>query len=294
MKRIKYIIPLGLLVYAASVQAAPVTFNTALPVSEGETVIRMQGLHNKSGADPSGAQREMTVKGFNTMLAYGVDGDFTVFGVFPFADKELETAAGTRDASGLGDVRLFGRYMLFQSDTKTGTLRLAPFLGIETPTGQDDKRDGAGLLPASVQLGSGSWDPFGGLILTLQKSMDYNFGAQIAWQGNNAGDNFEMGDKLQTDAAFQHKIWDSGEAEGVSDYLYGGVEANWVHQGKARLSGITDPNSGGTTLHLSPTVQYITKRTVFEAAVQIPVMQNLNGTGLENDAIVLFGFRRNF
>jgi hypothetical protein len=60
------------------------------------------------------------------------------------------------------------------------------------------------------------------------------------------------------------------------------------------VSGATNPNSGGTRLFLAPGLQYVTKRWIAEAAVQIPVSQNLNGTALENDYIARISFRFNF
>ncbi len=76
--------------------------------------------------------------------------------------------------------------------------------------------------------------------------------------------------------------------------LYGVLEANFIHQDKNRSAGVEDPNSGGTRLFLVPGLQYVTKRWIVEAAVQLPVVQDLNGTALENDYIVRAGFRFNF
>ncbi len=60
-----------------------------------------------------------------------------------------------------------------------------------------------------------------------------------------------------------------------------------------RVGGTSDPNSGGTTLLLSPGLQYVTRKWIVEAGVQIPVVQNLNGTALENDYILTTGIRIN-
>ncbi len=43
-----------------------------------------------------------------------------------------------------------------------------------------------------------------------------------------------------------------------------------------------------------PGLQYVTKRWIVEAGVQIPVVQDLNGTALEKDYIFRAGFRFNF
>jgi hypothetical protein len=72
------------------------------------------------------------------------------------------------------------------------------------------------------------------------------------------------------------------------------VESNLIWQDKNEVNGVEDDNSGGVTWYLAPGVQYVTRRTVAEFAVQIPVVQNLNGSGLENDFIATLSFRMNF
>jgi hypothetical protein len=80
----------------------------------------------------------------------------------------------------------------------------------------------------------------------------------------------------------------------VPAFLYGVLEANLVRAEKNRIGGVDDPNSGGTTLFLSPGLQYVTQKWILEAGVQIPVVQNLNGAALKNDYILNAGFRVNF
>jgi len=47
-------------------------------------------------------------------------------------------------------------------------------------------------------------------------------------------------------------------------------------------------------LHLVPGLQYVTRRYVLETAVQMPVIQQLNGTALQTDWLWTAGFRWNF
>ena len=77
-------------------------------------------------------------------------------------------------------------------------------------------------------------------------------------------------------------------------FLYGVLEANLIHSRKNKNDGVGDRNSGGTTLFMVPAVQYVTKRWIVEAAVQLPVVQDLNGTALEADYVLRAGFRFNF
>ena len=88
---------------------------------------------------------------------------------------------------------LFGRYTVFRRDWPGRTLRIAPFVGLELPTGDDDETDAFGRLPASVQPGSGSWDPFGGVVITYQ-TLDFQIDAQASYVAQTEANDFEFGD----------------------------------------------------------------------------------------------------
>ena len=283
--------------WAGAAWGAPITANTALPVAEGEFVFREQIVIDRSGDDPSGAERDRTAWSAVSVLGYGVNSDLAVFGVVPYVDKRLELTEGgarrARSARGLGDVSLFGRYTVFKDNFPGGSFRVAPFAGVETPTGNDDERDAFGRKPASVQPGSGSWDPFGGIVATYQ-TLDFQIDAQLSYKFNTEANDFEFGDVARADASLQLRLWPRELTGGVPGFLYGIVEANLIHNDKNANGGLADPNSGGTTLFLVPGVQYVTKRWIIEAAVQLPVMQDLNGTALESDFVVRAGFRFNF
>jgi len=278
-------------------QAAPETFNTALPVAQGETVFRGQVVLNQSGNDRSGAARDRTAWTAVSVLGYGINSDFAVFGVLPYVDKRVEFTSGgrrrARSASGLGDAKLFSRYTVFKHNFRGGNFRIAPFAGVKLPSGDDDRSDALGLLPASVQPGSGSWDPFAGIVSTFQ-TLKYQIDAQASYKINTEANNFEFGDIARLDASLQYRLWPREFKGGVPGFLYGILEANLIHQGKNRLGGIDDPNSNGTRLFLAPGLQYVTRRWIVETAIQVPVLQDLNGTALENDYVLRAGFRVNF
>ena len=286
-----------LMAFSGAVNAAPITFNTALPVAKGEFVLREQGVLEQSGDDPGGSARDRTVRSAVSVLGYGVNSDLALFAVLPYAEKRLQlTDSGirkTRSARGLGDISLFGRYTAYKNNFKGGNFRIAPFAGVETPTGADRKKDSFGLLPASVQPGSGSWDPFGGVVLTYQ-TLTYQVDAGASYKINTQANGFEFGDSARLDASVQYRLWPRTLGKGVPGFLYGVVEANLVYQDNNQSSGADDPDTGGTRLFLVPGLQYVTRRWIAEAAIQLPVIQSLNGNALENDYIMRGGFRVNF
>lgn len=282
---------------AMAIHAAPITFNTALPVGKGEFVLREQVIISQSGDDPGGANRDFRTRALVSVLGYGINGRLAVFGALPIVDKELDaTTAGVRanrDASGLGDLSLFGRYTVYKRDAPGRTFRVAPFAGVTAPTGKDDESDALGRLPAPVQPGTGAWDGFGGLVVTYQ-TLDFQLDGQLSYRINGEANGLDRGDIARADASLQYRLWPGELSAGVPGFLYGVLEAALIHSEKNRVVGIDDPDSGGLSVVVTPGIQYVTKRWIVEAGVELPLLQDLNGAALENDYVIRAGFRVNF
>ena len=277
---------------------APQTFDTALPVAKGEFVFREQLMYAEATDDPTAADRDVQVFGAVSALGFGVTPRVALFAVLPYLDKQLEVTTGparraTHGASGIGDLRLFARYTVVQNDGPGRTFRIAPVFGFEVPTGGDDERDRLGVLPQPLQPGSGSLDPFAGVVLTYQ-TLTYQVDAQFGYEHNAEANGFEFGDVLRLDASLQYRLWPRELSAGVPGFVYAVIEANLAERDANTLNGVEDPNSGGTTFHLSPGLRYVTKRWIVEGIVQIPVTQELGGDALEEDFTVRVGFRFNF
>lgn len=297
MKTVLQLAAAGLCLLAGAAWSAPITFNTALPVHEGGYVWREQMLFMHSADDPTPARRDLQVTGLVSVLGYGVTRDFALFGVLPWFDKRLgmrlDGQTLTRSQAGLGDLTVLGRYTAYRHDAPGRTLRIAPFLGVKAPTGEDDARDRLGRLPPPLQPGSGSWDALGGAVLTYQ-TLDFQIDSQLSYRANREANGFQAGNLWQVDGSLQYRLWPRRLGAGVPAFLYGVLEANLLHAAKDRVGGVSDPNSGGRTLFISPGLQYVTRKWIVEAGVQIPVQQRLNGSALETDYVFTAGFRVNF
>jgi len=289
---------LNLIVPANISAAGPITFNSALPISEGVGIVRSQiKLVHKTG-DATALNRDVMVTAVPLVLAYGLSSKLALFGVLPYVNKRMDITMGAirihRRTQGLGDGKFFARYTVYQMDRPGDTLRIAPFAGLKTPTGAHDTRDVLGLLPRALQSGSGSWDPFAGMAITRQ-TLDWEFDAAASYQVNTKASGFEFGDEARLDASFQYRVLPrSLQDVGVPAFVYAVLETNLIWNGKNKLAGATDNNSGGTIWNLTPGLQYVTRRYVLETAVQIPSIQRLNGTALETDWVWTAGFRWNF
>lgn len=286
--------------FVAAPAAAQITTNTALPVTEGQGLVRVQStVIRANGSGPM--DRTLTAYGFPLVGAYGATQDLTLFGVLPILDKNLDATIPQgprrgervdRGPTGLGDVRLFARYTVWARNRAGETQRLAPIAGVELPTGADDEADEFGRLPRPLQLGSGSWDPFAGLVFTWQ-TLRWQVDVSPVYQFNTEADGFAFGDDARLDVASKYRLWVNERSGGVPGFLYGNLETNLIWQDENEIRGVETPNSGGTAWLVAPGLQYITRRVVVEGAVQLPALQDGNGTALEEAFIAILSLRVN-
>lgn len=287
----------GIVALPASPARAQITTNTALPVAKGERIFRIQAKVLRSTGDSSPMNRELTVLMFPAVLVYGVTSKLAAFGILPILDKQLDINGSTgrieRAVSGLADARVFVRYTIIQRDTHGATFRVAPFAGTKVPTGSKNISDDTGLLPRSLQLGSGSWDPFIGAVLTRQ-TFSWQIDFSFAYQFNSAADQFRFGDEMRLDVASKIRLLPRFLGDGLPNYLYANLESNLILRGRNQIGGIDDINSGGTIWYLDPGLQFVTRRIIIETAIQLPIVQDLNGVALENDFIFILSARLAF
>ncbi len=297
MKRIDHILLAAVVLGTASpVTAAPITFNTALPVAKGGFIVREQLLRRSFEGDSSPLNRDLEVNGLVSVLGYGVAPKFAVFAALPYLDKTMKVTDNgerrKRSSEGFGDLKLFGRYTLYQNDARSQTFRLGVFGGVKAPTGDDNKTDSLGRLPIPLQSGTGAWDAFAGIVATYQ-TLDFQIDAQLSAERNGDANDFEAGDDIRADVSFQYRLLPNTLSADTQSFLYGVLEVTVLNQKKHRVAGMSDLNSGGTTVYLTPGIQYVTRKYILEAALQLPVQQNLHGTALETDYVFTAGFRVN-
>lgn len=288
-----------LLTSVSAVRSAPNTFNTALPVAEGQYLWREQ-LVLRERSDNGPMDRDVSVQALGSVLGYGVTSKLAVFGVVPyFFNKELDvtTPMGRieRETGGFGDISLFGRFTLYKKDFTGSTFRIAPVFGLTAPTGDDNDRDRFGELPRPLQTGDGAWDGFAGVVTTYQ-TLQYQVDGQLLYRENGRHDGFARGDETRFDASLQYRIWPRSMkgVPGTPGFVYALLESNVIHRERDETGSGTDANSGGTQWLLAPGLQYVSRRWIVEGTVQLPVAEDFNGDAIEDDYIVRVGFRRSF
>ncbi len=257
---------------AGPAPAAPVGFNTALPLSKGEVLWRLLFVTGRSGV-PGREGTHARKLGVVNVIGYGVHPRLALFAALPLADRELAAADGRkRSAAGIGDLTLFGRWTVFVRDRPGRTWRVAPFFGVALATGEHGRADAQGLLPRFLQPGRGSTDPFFGVVVT---HMGVDGGFDIEWRrdlrGTSAG--IDAGDGWRLNGSWQRRLAAIGApAAAVHGFLYGLIELGYEHRSADRMRmgrGILVP--ARRTAVLRPGLQFAARRFILEGAVEVPV-----------------------
>jgi hypothetical protein len=231
------------------------------------------------------------------------------------------------DSAGFGDLSLFGQYRFFK-DRATQT-ELAFLAGLKLPTGDTsvNTADGSERFETEFQPGSGAWEGSFGLAVTRRFgawSLDANVLYTVAGEGAQQTD---LGDRFQYNAALSYRLTghpggllgpmragalpepryhggpkahahdhehDHDHADGPHAAAKGPaldlvLELNGEWHARETIAGVTDPNSGGNVVFLSPGLRLSYDRWSGFVSVGVPVVNELNGIQAEPDWRVLTG-----
>ena len=224
-------------------------------------------------------------------INYGLRPDLTVSALFPIVSRSLDSNAGDLSADGPGDVAAFLKWRLYRETGNRSSDNIAILAGLEFPTGSDGERDGGARLPMSLQPGSGSWDPFLGAALTLERDR-WKFNSVALYQHNSrGGQDFKFGDDLVLDLSVGNRIWIEpfpGPAASLSMGL------RWKHEWKSRRRGDSIRSTGGDEFSIRGSFVFH-PRPVWDivVTVEIPLYHDVNGAQLVGDFSVFFavGYR---
>lgn len=255
----------------ASPAVAQVTTNNALPIGKDQALVRFQAIYLRATED----NRTLQERNLATVFGYGVTRNLAVFTSVPFVNRQVTVGNRTRQDFGLGDIGFLARYTVFERNQAGKTLRIAPIVGLEIPTGN---------------LGSRTFDPSLGITLTRQ-TLKNSFSTSLVYQLNTQANAVEFGDELRLDLAYKYRVFPQQLRSG---FLFLGLESNLIVQGRNQLNGQVDQNSGNTTWFVAPSVQYVAKSFVLEGAVQIPVQQVIPANALETRIRLILGGQVNF
>ena len=246
--------------------------------------------------EKSGGGSELDVDVALLNFVFGVNEDFTVRLGLPYVTKRLDQpgSAPTLNWEGLGDAPLLGKYRFYQKTGRGETTEAAALFGLELPTGRDGVSDQGMTLPQPLQPGSGSLDAIlGGAFTRVDGRWLLN--ADLIAKLNSEANDFRFGNEVRADIGGQYRIHPARyeRFDQLTVNLVAELNGSWA--GHDRQGGSSVPDSGGSKLFVTPGVQVILNRYfLLEAAVQVPVVMDLNGDQLEEDFVSIVGIRARF
>jgi hypothetical protein len=227
-------------------------------------------------------------RNYSLDLDYSPNKDWGVNVMLPWYDRSHATiAAGdteisTSHDSGIGDLRVVGRYTGFDAQRSTGFE-----FGLKLPTGSfgTDFRSGpqrGAALDRGLQLGTGTTDLLLGVYTFGSFAPDWGyFGQALLSQPLDSREDFKPGTGLNVNfgvrymanATIQPQLQINGRFEKRESGANGDVE-----------------NSGASLLYLSPGVNWnISRRFSAYAFVQVPIYQRVNGLQIEATQLASVG-----
>jgi hypothetical protein len=268
--------------------SAETIFHGGTRASSSYTYKTKGSLHRGSNEISDPQSRKLDEHRIVVSVDHGFRPELTASLLVPYVHRTLNTNGQDSTGSGLGDVAFLIKYRAWKRDWKRSASHFALITGMETPTGKTNERDNGTLLTPSLQPGSGSWDPFAGVLTNL--SLDrFRFDGVLFYKANSEGSQgFEEGDFLsvEIDGAYRflHKTY-PGPSASVK------VGFQWKHQERSKQNDLSLASSGsdefvvrtGLTWHPVP-------RLDITSSVDLPLYQKFNGEQLARDIRVFMGF----
>ncbi len=226
-------------------------------------------------------QQKMEMFMVPVILAYGLKSGLTILLRQPIMRREMSMMGVSNAEKGLGDLFIMGKFKIYRLNTANYTLALAATIGIEAPTGSD-------------RFSSHSWDLQPGFYFSWRRgSLGSDVSIAYVWNGfADKGENDVIpGNELAFDWATSYQF-SLGKNSRIS--LSPVLEISYRDISSNRLNRRNIENTGESFLNISPGIKLTMSSLILEALVQLPAIQDRNGTQIERNATWLFGLRYMF
>lgn len=226
---------------------------------------------------------------------YGILNTLQVGTIVPYMTKTLTlddpTGPDRFSSDGMGDVTLYAKWRYYRLDDVGRATNFAVLAGLELPSGSDDERDRGVLLPAELQPGSASWDPFLGTAVTHEPGR-WRFNAMTLVKRTGQGTHdYKQADQFFAELAVGNRFWLEPYP---GPFMRADVVLRFRHEGADRRSGRAVADTGGELLTIGLNWAFRPRPTLdFQVAVEYPIYESLRGTQLKESfaLFVAFGIR---
>ena len=254
-----------------------------------------------NGGGPAEVEQYTNNHYLTTTLDYNQGDSWGISISIPYIDRAHSTLgnggdgsnpgpnAYTSEGTGIGDVRITGRYYGFPDHKNFGIQ-----LGLKLPTGNNSQlgNDGISQVDPGLQLGTGTTDAIVGAYYFDNLNQNWSYFVQAQFQA-----------ALDRASYFDGASYRPGDSVNVTGGLgYHGFESftpTWqvnVRNVQTDSGTAADTfSTGGTLVYFTPGVVVpLTPAFAIHSDVQIPVYQNLNGIQLAPTYIFSVGARYSF
>lgn len=257
--------------------------NFALPTSQqpaalfgfGGNIIDANEVQLYFFADALCGREKLTTDLIPSVL-FGITDNWSIFFNFPFSPKMID---GCHQSSGLEDFFIQLEYAFYNKSTRKYVDQATVVANITFPTGSIKKDPPTGFGSPSLFLGGTyyrtyvDWFVFvaPGAVLTTSEH-GTKVGDQFLYQ-------FGVGRNIPSPKGT------------IGAWM---VEVDGQYNKKNRVKGKIDPNSGGNTIYVTPSLWFSTKEMLVQAGVSFPVNQHLFGKQHKFQYVFNFNFAWSF
>ncbi|MFT5703780.1 MAG: hypothetical protein ACJAZX_001519 [Rickettsiales bacterium] len=250
------------------------------------------------------APEEMDMKMHMVGAMYGITDNLTLAAMGSFVEKDMRMVNRMnkiidREISGFGDTKIQSMYQFFKNSNNRAQFNL----GLSVPTGSIKQEHEGTRLGYPMQFGSGSYEALPGISYSgHQNSYSYGAQANAVFRLNNNNNDYKLGDSYNLTAWTATKLNESFSISSrlnyeISQKIKGSDPAL---SAMAMMSPVNNTSSsGGKRLDFLVGVNFIVPNGFLEGnrlAIEggVPIYQNLNGTQLETDYKIVFGWQKAF
>lgn len=210
-------------------------------------------------------------------LVHGITDDFSIDLTVPFTPSNR---AGGHTSSGIEDAYIQFEYSVYHNPTNSYDEGATVVANINFPTGSPQQNPSTGLGSSSFFLG-----------VTYNRMYTDWFGFlsdgilfPTSHHGEKAGNTFFY------QAGLGRNIL-SIQSELTLAWL---AEVNGLYVQKNKIKSRTDPNSGGNTVYMTPSLQICTQNLLLQLGFGFPMIQHLFGHQNKNNYLITSNFMWTF
>jgi hypothetical protein len=245
-------------------------------VSFGERIVDKNQTHLILFADDFRGHKKHAVDIIPSLL-YGITDDTSVFFNVPIAASYKDNK---NHSSGLEDIFMQLEYAFYGNKTSQYVDQATVVGNVTFPSGSPKKQPLTGFGSSSFFLGATfnrtytDWFMFTspGILLT------------------SSHDRTKFGNEFLYQAGFGRNIFNI-DSEWIFAWM---IEGDGLYIEKDKIRGITDPNSGGNVLYVTPSLFISSKKIIAQLGFGLPATQHLFGNQNKNHYLLVANFEWTF